>query len=119
MTTTIIANSPPYNFGRMTNQAITGLVGLNGQLSRLQEAIATASSGFGGTAGTQFEVGGGLNTPAFAGGAPANLFGVQASETPGEQGLAYSYAMGQLSVAWETFWTAAAPYVQQLDNGTA
>jgi len=48
-----------------------------------------------------------------------NLFGVVAdSANPGAKGTDYSYAMNQLNAAWQTFWTAAAPYVEQLDNGT-
>lgn len=106
MTTTIISNSASY--GGMTNQAIAKLISLQTTLQRLADAIATASSGYEGTAGTEFESGGAQN----------NLFGVQPSETPGEQGAAYKYAMEALNGEWAKFWTAAEPYIEQLDNGT-
>jgi hypothetical protein len=119
MASTIIANTSPYTFGQMTNQTVSRVISLNTQLTRLQEAIATASSGYEGTPGTEFEVRGNSNMvmpSSLAAG--QNLFGVLASDTPGEQGQAYSYAVGQLHAAWQTFWTAAAPYIEQLDNGT-
>jgi hypothetical protein len=112
MATTIITNTGPYTFGQLTNQNISRLISLNTNIGRLFEAIATASSGYDGVPGTEFEIGNPTNT------AIQNLFGIQASTTPGEQGSAYSYAVGQLHTAWETFWTAAAPYIEQLDNGT-
>jgi hypothetical protein len=119
MTTTIISNMGQYPFGMQTNQCIARIISLNTNLARLQEAVATASSGYEGTAGTEFEVGGPTNVnPAGMMQYGQNLFGVQASSTPGEQGQAYSYAIGQLYTAWQTFWAAAQPYVEQLDNGT-
>lgn len=99
-----------FPFGAQTNQAIGRLIGLNTTMARLQEAIATASAGFDGTPGTQFE------TPVPTG-QQVNLFGVQASATPGEKGEAYRYAMESLNTAWEAFWTAAQPFVEALDNG--
>lgn len=120
MTTTIISNMMPYNYGQMTNQAIGRLISLRATMERLKDAIATASAGYTGIDGTQFEIG---NPPDSTGPSPAsiglnqNLFGVQASATPGEQGSAYRYAMDSLNTAWDAFWTAAAPYIEQLDNG--
>lgn len=111
MTTTIISNSVSY--GQMTNQAMSKLIALNATLERLHDAITTASSGYTGEAGTEFEAPVSAMTP----GMP-NLFGVQPSETPGEQGSAYSYAMGRLHEEWAKFWTAAEPFIEQLDNGT-
>ena len=108
MSTTIISNGAPY--GAMTNQTTARIIALRATLDRLQGAIATASSGFEGIPGTEFESGGTL-------GSATNLFGVQASETPGEQGSAYSYAMGRLNEEWLKFWTAAEPFIEQLDNG--
>lgn len=108
MSTVIISNSVSY--GQMSNQAVSRLVALNAQLERLKDAIATASSGYTGTAGTEFEAGDPLS-------GPSNLFGVAPSATPGEQGSAYSYAMGRLNEEWATFWAAAEPFIEQLDNG--
>jgi hypothetical protein len=107
MTVTLISNMQPYTFGQMTNRMIGNLISGNTQMARLKDAIATASSGFEGTDGTQFETG-----------PVQNLFGVIADmNNPGAQGLNYQYAIEQLAVAWETFWTAAQPYIEQLDNG--
>lgn len=111
MSTTVISNNVP--FGQMTNQSIGRLFALRSTLERLNAAIATASAGFEGTPGTQFEA-----PSAIIGGAP-NLFGVQPSETPGEEGTAYSYAMGRLTEEWATFWAAAEPFIEQLDNGAS
>lgn len=115
MASTIISNGGQYTFGMMTNRLVSGLVSANTAVNRLQEAIATASSGYAGTAGTEFEI---SASSMAGGGTPANLFGVVASATAGEQGAAYSYAVGQLHAAWADFWAAAQPYVEQLDNGT-
>lgn len=112
MSTLIIApNASGAAFGTMTNQTVSRLIALQSTLERLHSAIATASSGFEGTPGTEFEMGTAID------GVP-NLFQVQPSETPGEQGAAYSYAMGRLHEEWATFWTAAEPFIEQLDNGT-
>src|SRR5262245_28265780 len=107
MSTTVISNNAP--FGAMTNQSVARLIAMQATLDRLAGAIATASSGFTGTAGTQFEQASGLGQ--------VNLFGVQPSETPGEQGSAYSFAVNRLHEEWQTFWTAAQPFIAQLDNG--
>lgn len=116
MAATIISNTSPYTWGVSTNQSIGRIVSLQQQLARLQEAVATASSGWTGTPGAQFEIG---NT--IAAGTPnsnQNLFGVQADPAnPGQKGEDYSYAIGQLWLMWQTFWTGAQPYIQQLDNG--
>lgn len=113
MTATIISNQFPYTWGQSTNQAIGKIVSLQQQLGRLQEAVATASSGWEGTAGTQFEIGNTTETTS-----NQNLFGVQCDPAnPGAKGEDYSYAIGQLWIAWQAFWTAAQPYIEQLDNG--
>lgn len=106
MTTTVISNMMPYSYGQMTNQAIGRLISANTTLLRLNDAITTASAGYDGTPGTQFE-----STT------PNNLFGVVPSTIPGEQGAAYRYAMESLIAQWRTFWVAAQPYIEQLDNG--
>ena len=102
MTATVISNTPP--FGALTNKTVANLRSVNDAVLRLQEAVATAASGYEGTPGTEYE------------GADTN-FGVVANDTPGEQGSAYSYAVGQLANAWATFWTDALPSIQQIDNG--
>jgi hypothetical protein len=102
MTATIISNTPP--FGLMTNKTVAALHSANEAIERLAEAVATAASGYEGTPGTEYE---GANTN----------FGVVAGATPGEKGSDYAYAIGQLSNAWATFWTAALPSIQQIDNG--
>jgi hypothetical protein len=101
MTATIISNTPP--FGSMTNQSVAGLHTLNDALLRLQEAVATASSGYDGVPGTEYET--------------DSNFGVQPGDTPGAKGTDYAYAVNSLTTAWATFWTAALPSIQQLDNG--
>jgi len=115
MTATIITNTAPYTWGMETNRTVGRLLNVNQQLARLQEAVATASSGFTGTDGTQFEIG----NPG-ANGATQNLFGVVADPAePGAKGKEYSYAIGQLQAAWASFWTTALPYIEQLDNGVS
>lgn len=112
MATLVISNGA--SFGQATNSIVQRMVGLNSSMPRLQEAIATASSGYEGVAGTEFEIGNtGDNQPP-----GPNLFGVQADpDNPGKNGQAYSYAVGQLQTEWMKFWTAAAPYINALDNG--
>jgi hypothetical protein len=102
MTATIISNTPP--FGLMTNEMVANLHTVNEQMTRLQEAVATAASGYGGTAGTEYE-------------GNSTNFGVLASATPGEQGSNYAFALNTLANDWVTFWTAAVASIQQLDNG--
>lgn len=111
---TMLVISTGAQFGQITNQLVGNLFRMNGTMPRLQEAIATASSGYTGLPGTQFEVG---NDSANQAPGP-NLFGVQADpDHPGQQGEAYSYAVGQLQIEWAKFWTAAAAYIEALDNG--
>jgi hypothetical protein len=108
-----------YAWGQLTNRLSNGLISANTQMERLNDAIATASSGFTGVAGTQFEVSQLNNmSGAIPSGDTPNLFGVLASETPGEQGEGYAYAVGRLHELWQTFWTAASPFIEQLDNGS-
>lgn len=113
MAVTLISNSPPYTFGQQSNQVISRLIGLNTQIVRVEDAIATASSGFTGTEGTEFEVQP-INslTPTVP-----NLFGVVASDVPGDQGKAYRFAFDSLNSAWAAFWAQARPFIEQLDNG--
>lgn len=112
MTTLVISQGA--SFGQMTSSIVQRLTSLNSSMPRLQEAIATASSGYVGLPGTEFEIGNDANNQAPG----PNLFGVQADpDNPGTKGQAYSYAVGQLQVEWAKFWTAAASYIEALDNG--
>lgn len=116
-------------FGAMTNQVVARIVALNTSIGRLSDAIATASSGYEGIAGTEFEIGGKSNSasaplpvrgpvmPSAPSTAPS-LWGVYADpDVPGKQGQAYSYAVGQLQLEWQKFWAEAERYIQALDNG--
>ena len=112
MTAVVINNQT--SFGQMTNSAVSRLLSLNTTMERLKDAVATASSGYAGIPGTEFEA---------ATGAPSHMttnnFGVQPNpDEPGANGTDYAYAVNQLTAQWATFWTAAQPYVEQLDNGT-
>jgi hypothetical protein len=102
MTATIISNVPP--FGALTNRTIASLHSVNESLTRLQHAVATAESGYEGEDGTQFE---GVGTN----------FGVSPGDTPGAKGKDYGYAIGVLAEHWATFWKAALPAIQSIDNG--
>ena len=103
MTATVISNAAP--FGAATNSTIAGLFNVSEAMARLQSAVATAASGYDGVPGTEYEDG--------------TNFGVAADPAePGKKGSDYAYAIDQLAAQWETFWTAAKPYIEQLDNGT-
>lgn len=116
MTAIIISTMGNYTFGTMTLQAVSRLMSANAQMARLQDAIAQASDGYAGTPGTEFEmvVTGGTGPVAST---PSNLFGVMPSDVPGENGLAYAEAATGMCAAWVAFWTAAAPFLKELDNG--
>jgi hypothetical protein len=103
-------------FGQMTNSVVSRLAGLNTTVLRLNEAVATASAGFTGTAGTEFESGsGGMGMPY-----QQNNFGVMPdATTPGLNGTAYAEAVTALAAQWEAFWALASPYIKTLDNGQA
>ena len=102
MTATVISNVAP--FGSMTNSLTASLYTAGEAMERLNSAVATASSGYGGEPGTEFEDG--------------TNFGVSADpNSPGTKGKDYAYAIGQLHAAWQTFWGSAQAYVEQLDNG--
>jgi hypothetical protein len=111
MAALIIPNSTP--FGGMTNQTVAKLLSLNTTMGRLKDAIATASSGYTGTPGTEFEArSAGMNTTA------TNNFGVQPDPaSPGQNGTDYAYAVGVLTEQWALLWTAAEAAIDQLDNG--
>ena len=102
MTSIIVSNTPA--FGAMSNQMVADARKVNDEISRLSAAVAAAASGFGGTAGTEYE-------------GNATNFGVVASATPGAQGAAYAFALNSLATNWATFWAANAAYINALDNG--
>jgi len=110
MAAIVISNSAP--FGAMTNQMISRLVSLNSTIPRLDEAATTASAGYEGVPGTQFETSVGLN-----GGMPNNFGVAPDPANPGQKGSDYRYAVDTLAQAWATFWTAAQGSIEQLDNG--
>jgi hypothetical protein len=112
MAALIIPSNTP--FGGMTNQITSRMIALNTQMARIKDAIATASSGYTGVDGTQFEASGGNMMPM----AGYNNFGVVPDPaTPGANGLEYSYAVNVLVGHWETFWAVAEASIAQLDNG--
>jgi hypothetical protein len=114
MTATIISTSGNYTFGSMTTATVSRLIATHTQMGRLRDAIATASSGYAGTPGTQFEVPAAGMMP----GATTNLFGVVPDPAePGKNGTDFAYAVNSLEAAWATFWVAAEPFIEQLDNG--
>lgn len=102
-------------FGAMTNQMVSRIASLDSTMKRLSEAISTASAGYEGTPGTQFEAASG----ALPGPSQSNNFGITPDpNTPGQKGQAYAYAVGRLQEEWITFWAAAEPFVAALDNGS-
>jgi hypothetical protein len=117
MAALIIPSMTP--FGGLTNQTVGKLLSLNASMERLADAIATASSGYTGVAGTEFEAAvltpNAVPTGIFS---QQNNFGVQPRvDTPGAAGTDYAYAVNTLNEAWRTFWTAAEASINQLDNG--
>jgi hypothetical protein len=103
MSTIQISNQAP--FGSLTNRTTGSLLSNHTNLERLQSAVATANAGYEGVPGAQFE-------------GMGSMFGVTADPAnPGQNGTDYAYAVEQLQVAFAAFWTAALPYIQQLDNG--
>jgi X-X-X-Leu-X-X-Gly heptad repeat protein len=111
----IISTQATYTFGAMTNKLVTGLIAANSSLSRLQSGMNTASSGYSGVAGTQYEVSG---TTSGNPTAPTNLFGVIAdANAPGSNGITYQNAMDTIEAAWQTFWETASDALKTLDNG--
>ena len=89
MTSLVIPNQT--TFGQMTNSVVSRLAGLNTTVLRLNEAVTTASAGYAGTPGTEFEA-----ATMGMGMAQANNFGVQPDPNPanaGVNGVAYADAV--------------------------
>jgi len=118
MTATIISTMGNYTFGQMTTATVSRLIATHTQIGRLRDAIATASSGYAGVPGTQFELPAGNAAMPAGVAVGTNLFGVVPDPAePGRNGTDYAYAVNSLEAAWQTFWTAAEAYIEQLDNG--
>lgn len=112
MAALIIPPSTP--FGAMTNQTTSRLIGLNTTMARLKDAVATAASGYTGTAGTEYEAPSmGMNMMQ-----TQNNFGVVPDPAEaGKNGTDYAYAVNILIGHWDAFWVLAEPSISQLDNG--
>jgi len=103
------------SFGSMTNQAVSRLLALNTMMERLKDALATASAGYVGVAGTQYEANNMMDNMQVP-----NNFGIAPDPAnPGQSGTDYEYAVNTLAGHWATFWAVAQPSIEQLDNGTA
>lgn len=102
MTAIIVNGGVP--FGAMSN-AIPPLVAqLNADITRLQAAAAAAASGWGGTAGAEYE-------------GTGNNFGITVGSPAGAKGSDWAFAVGTLSTAWATFLASAQGAITALDNG--
>src|SRR3954467_3793279 len=111
MAALIISNSA--TFGALTNSTVGRLIALSTAVTRLKEALTTASADYTGVDGTEFE-----SSPTTLG--TPNNFGVSPDpENPGKNGQSYAYAVGRLEEEWRNFWAVARPFVEALDNGTA
>lgn len=97
----IVPNTAP--FGALSNQAVAELISAADKFSRLKAAVANAASGYGGTAGTEYESG--------------TNFGVVPSGTPGEKGADFAYALNVLADNMAAFMAANAGQIALLDNG--
>jgi hypothetical protein len=116
MARVIFSMQPQYTFGTMSTRLVTNLIAANASVARITAGMATASSGFTGTDGTQYEVSSSMPPNPMA---PPNLFGVVTeANSPGANGMAYENAMNTIETAWQTFWTAASAALQTLDNGS-
>lgn len=105
------------SFGGMTNRTVSQLLALHTSMERLKDAMATASAGYEGVPGTQYEA---ANMMAPGNTYVQNNFGIVPDPTtPGAQGTNYEYAINTLTAAWTAFWTAAEASINQLDNGAA
>lgn len=101
MTAVVINGATP--FGGMSNQMIENIWAVDESMTRLAAAVAVAASGYGGTAGTEYETG--------------TNFGVVPNATPGSKGSDFAFAMNTLAGQWTTFKAAALSAIEQLDNG--
>ena len=97
-----VSNAAP--FGAMSNQLVENFWAIDQAITRLQAAIASAASGFSGTAGTEYE-------------GTATNFGVLAGATPGANGAAWSYAVNVLAGNWATFRATSLANIEAIDNG--
>jgi len=102
MTAIVVDGSTP--FGGMVNTAVDQLLTVIDDIHRANQAQAQAQSG--------------ATTPTAAAlEGRGNNFGVVASATPGEQGAAWAYALGNLDTALQSFLSANQGSITALDNG--
>lgn len=101
MTTVVINGATP--FGGMSNAMIENIWLVDQAMTRLAAAVAIAASGYGGTAGTEYETG--------------TNFGVVPSASPGAKGGDFAFALNTLAGQWTTFKNGALAAIEQLDNG--
>jgi hypothetical protein len=101
MTAVVVNGATP--FGGMSNEMIENIWAVDSAITRLAAAVAVAASGYGGTAGTEYETG--------------TNFGVVPSASAGAKGADFAYAIGILAGQWATFKTGALGAIEQLDNG--
>jgi hypothetical protein len=90
-------------FGSMSNNGIADLIDAIANLHRVNLAAAAAQSGAPAPPGAALETG--------------SNFGVVPSDTPGEQGAAYAYALDVLDQALQAFLAANQAQITALDNG--
>jgi hypothetical protein len=102
MTAVVVSSTAP--FGAMMSEAVAELIIAANKIARVNEAISNAASGYGGTAGAEYETGN---------------FGVIPDATPGQQGAAWAYAGAVLAGNLATFMTANAGSIMLLDNGAS
>lgn len=101
MTSVVVNGATP--FGGMSNQMVENIWAVDEAITRLSAAVSVAASGYGGTAGTEYETG--------------TNFGVVPNATPGSKGSDFAFAIATLANDWATFRTAALGAIEQLDNG--
>jgi hypothetical protein len=101
MTAIVVSSAVP--FGAMSNQMVSDFFDLDQKIIRLQAAVATAASGYGGTAGTEYETGN---------------FGVTAGTSAGTNGASFAYAINTFATNWATFRAANIASINQLDNAS-
>ena len=101
MTAIVVNGETP--FGGMVNTAIDNLVSAIQNIHRANLAVAAAESGAPSPVGAALETGNFGVTPA--------------SGSPGTQGAAWAFALGNLDTAAQAFLTANIAYVTALDNG--
>lgn len=101
MSAIIVNGAAP--FGAISNKAIQNLISAIDDIHRVNLAAAAAQSGAASPVAAALETG--------------SNFGVVASDTPGEKGADYAYALGLLDAALQTFKSTNQGFITALDNG--